>query len=83
MLFPLLLLLVFLRLYAIALLHFSETKGICHKRLVSGLLLLLDGEERILANFGSEVTSRVGILDGNEVFVGSANLCFRVSFVNP
>jgi hypothetical protein len=70
----LLFLLVFLGLYAVTSLQLSQTKGVGHKCLISSLLLLLDGEERVLPDLGCNVTSRVGILDRNEVLVGCPEL---------
>lgn len=43
-------LLVLLGFDPVAFLELSESKGIVHQRLVSGLLLLLDSEERVFSN---------------------------------
>ena len=74
----LLLLLVFLillHLDASALLELSEAKGVRHESLVCRLLLLLDSEKGILTNLRGGVAKSVGVLRGNEVLVGSTNLC--------
>jgi hypothetical protein len=39
------------------------------------LFLLLDSEERVLADLGGGVPDVIGILDGDEVLVGGSDLC--------
>ena len=75
--FMLLLLLVFLfllRLDAVTLLQFAKTKRVGHEGLVCCLLLLLDGEKRIFADFRRSVAHRVGILGSDKVLMGSTDL---------
>ena len=66
--------LLLLQLDTVALLHLSQTQRVGHERLVSGLLLLLDGEQRILADLGSCISDRVRVLSSYEVLVRSAQL---------
>jgi hypothetical protein len=68
-------LLFFLRLDTVTLLHFPQTKWIGYERLVSSLLLLLNSEQWVFTDLGCYITSRVCVLDSNEILVCSANLC--------
>lgn len=72
-----LLLLVFLLLFGfdpIALLHLTEAERVSHEGLIRCLLLLLDGKEWILAYLRRSISRGVGVLSGNEVLVGGADL---------
>jgi hypothetical protein len=71
---PFLLLFVLLRFDTVAFLHFSQTEWVRHERLVSRLLLLLDSEQWIFANFGCDITGGIRILDSNKVFMRGTNL---------
>jgi hypothetical protein len=51
-----LLLLLLGSLDTIALLHFAETQGVGHERLIGSSLLLFDSEKRVLADLGCNVT---------------------------
>ena len=78
----LLLLLVFLillRFDTCALLHLAQAEGVGHERLVCSLLLLLDSEQRILADLGGGVTNSIRVLCRNEVLVRSPELETGVS----
>lgn len=69
------LLLLLLRLYTVTFLHLPQTEWIGYERLVSSLLLLLNSEQWVFTDLSCYVTSRVCILDGNEILVCGANLC--------
>lgn len=69
----LLLLLVFLGVLILdsgLLLHGFQAKRVGHECLVGRLLLLLDSEQRILADLGRGIARVVRILDGNKALVG-------------
>jgi hypothetical protein len=55
-------------------LQFFETKRVVSQSLHGRLLLLHDSKEWIFTNLGSDITSGVGILNCNEVFVCGAKL---------
>ena len=74
MFLPLFLLLILLRLDTIPFLHLSQAEGVRYKSLISRLLLLFDCEERVLPDLGLNVADRVGILNGDKVFMGSTDL---------
>lgn len=70
-------LLVFLVLLwsdAVARLHLTKSERVGHECLVGGLLLLLDREERVLADLGGDVARRVRLLRRDEVLVRRADL---------
>lgn len=69
-----LLFLLFLRLDSISLLHLSQAKRIGHEGLICGLLLLFDGEKRVFANLGRNVTSGICVLRRNKILMRSSNL---------
>lgn len=71
--FMLLFLLVFLGVLILdtgLLLHGFQAKRVRHECLVGRLLLLLDSEQRILADLGRGIARVIRILDGNEALVG-------------
>ena len=70
-----LLLLVFFGFDAVTLLHLAESERVGHEGLVCRLLLLLDSEKGVLTNLRGGVAKSVGVLRGNEVLVGSTDLC--------
>lgn len=45
-----------------------EPKRVGHERLVGGLLLLLDRQQRVFPDLGRRVPGRVGVLKGGELF---------------
>jgi len=51
-----------------------ETKGIVSPCLHGILLLLHDRKERVFTDFGCSITSGIGVLNGDEVLVCSAEL---------
>ena len=69
-----LVLLIFLRLDTIPLLHLAETEWVGHEGLIGSLLLLFDGEKRVLSDLRRRVADSIGILSGDEVLMGSTDL---------
>jgi len=67
-------LLVFLRLDPISLLHLSEAQWVGQQRIVSSLLLLFNGEQRVFSDLGRDVAGSVCVLHGDEVLVGGSEL---------
>lgn len=70
----LLMLLVALALDPVLFLHLSKAKRVRHQSFVGGLLLLFDGEQRVISNFGCGISHGVCVLYSDEVLVGSTNL---------
>lgn len=67
-------LLLFLGFNPVPLLKLLQTQGVRQKGLVRSLLLLLDSEQRILADLRSGIPSGVRILRSNEALVSRAEL---------
>jgi hypothetical protein len=77
-------LLLFLRrLDAVSFLQFTETQGVGHQRLIGSSLLLFDSQERILADFGCNITRCIRILNGDEVLMRGTNLKRMIRGVKP
>jgi hypothetical protein len=69
-----LLFLFFFVFYTCFLFHCFEAEGVGKEGLVCSLFLLLDCKKWVFANFGSSVSSTVGILNSDEVLMRSPDL---------
>ena len=74
-----LLVFIFLYLDSVLLLKLLESQWVGHQGLVSGLFLLLDGEKRVLSDFGGSISHSICELDGNKVLVRSTDLWTWIS----
>lgn len=65
---------VFLGFDAVPLLKFSQAKRVVCEGLECGLLLLFNCKKGILTDFGCNVTSIIGVLNGDKILVRRSEL---------